>query len=211
MTKSNLQLLKNYFPSITTKQLDLYDQAVLLYIEWNDKINVVSRKDIDLVVERHILHSLAIGKFVSFNKGASILDIGTGGGFPGIPLAILFPDVHFHLIDAIGKKITVVNEICKELKLDNVIAEQKRAERIKEKYDFVTCRAVARLNKLTPWIKNNIKTQSNHALLNGLLTLKGGDLTEEIEEIPQKVTTYELTEVYEESFFQTKKMLHVVF
>lgn len=203
------QLFRDYFPDFTDEQISLLIKAGNLYKTWNEKINVISRKDIEEVYIRHILHSLAIAKFISFKKDTSILDIGTGGGFPGIPLAIAFPESRFHLIDSIGKKITVVTEIAQELKLNNVKAEQKRAERIREKYDFVTCRAVSRLSTLLPWIEHNVERKSFNTLKNGLLTLKGGDLTSEIKEIKRETYSFSISEVYNESFFETKQLIHI--
>ncbi len=208
MIKYNSNLIANYFPEITEKQLSLLIEAEKLYKEWNEKINVISRKDIEQLQCRHILHSLSISKFITFNPGADILDVGTGGGFPGIPLAILFPETNFHLIDSIGKKITVVQEISKELGLTNVKAEQIRAEKVKNEYDFVVSRAVAKLKTVIPWIRKKIKQESLHTLPNGLITLKGGDLTVELSETHYNSTTFNLNDIYTEEFFETKKIVH---
>lgn len=199
----------HYFPNLTISQVRRFDALGELYREWNDKINVVSRKDIDQLYERHVLHSLAIAKVVQFKPGASILDVGCGGGFPGIPLAILFPDTHFHLVDSIGKKITVVRNVAEALGLENVKAEQKRAEEVKQKYDFVITRAVARLQKLHSWVNNKIKPDSMHSLYNGLLALKGGDLEEELEEAHLNYAEYEISNYFQEEFFETKKVIYV--
>lgn len=208
MIKSNSELITNYFPDITDQQLSLLLKAEELYGVWNEKINVISRKDIEQLQSRHILHSLSICKFTSFNPGADILDVGTGGGFPGIPLAIMFPETNFHLIDSIGKKITVVQEVAKELGLKNVTAEQIRAEKTKAEYDFVVSRAVAKLNTIIPWIRKKIKSESTHELKNGLITLKGGDLTEELAETHHKSTVFNLNTIYDEDFFETKKIVY---
>jgi len=206
--KSKANILQKYFPQLSDSQLDLFAQAERLYIEWNSKINVVSRKDIDQLMVRHILHGLAISKIIQFKPKAQVLDVGTGGGFPGIPLAIMFPETHFHLVDSIGKKITVVKEIAKTLQLNNVTAEQIRAEKIKDKYDFVVSRAVAKLGNIIPWVRNNIKKESMHKISNGLITLKGGDLDEEIKAIQYPTTILDLNTLFEEEFFETKKITY---
>ncbi len=208
MIKSKANILQKYFPQLSDSQLDLFAQAERLYIEWNSKINVVSRKDIDQLMVRHILHGLAISKIIQFKPKAQVLDVGTGGGFPGIPLAIMFPETHFHLVDSIGKKITVVKEIAKTLQLNNVTAEQIRAEKIKDKYDFVVSRAVAKLGNIIPWVRNNIKKESMHKISNGLITLKGGDLDEEIKAIQYPTTILDLNTLFEEEFFETKKITY---
>lgn len=208
MIKSNSELITNYFPDITDEQLSLLLKAEELYKVWNEKINVISRKDIEQLQSRHIIHSLSICKFTSFNPGADILDVGTGGGFPGIPLAIMFPETNFHLIDSIGKKITVVQEVAKGLGLKNVKAEQIRAEKTKGEYDFVVSRAVAKLNTIIPWIRKKIKDESTHELTNGLITLKGGDLKSELAETHYKSTVFDLNSIYNEEFFETKKIVY---
>ena len=175
-------ILFNYFPDLTEKQKDQFVQLGSLYKEWNEKINVISRKDIDNLYINHILHSMAIAKVIQFKPGASILDVGTGGGFPGIPLAILFPETEFHLVDSIGKKITVVKEVASAIGLGNMNADQIRAEQVKYKYDFVVSRAVTRMKEFYIWIHQKIKTESIHSLDNGILYLKGGDLEEEMNE-----------------------------
>jgi len=182
-----------------------------LYKEWNDKINVISRKDVDNLYVNHVLHSLGIAKIISFKPGASILDVGTGGGFPGIPLAILFPDTQFHLVDSIGKKITVVKNVAEALGLKNVKAEQIRAEQIKSKYDFIVSRAVTRLKEFYGWIHNNVKEKSIHEMDNGILYLKGGDLEEELAELKRLHQVFDLSQFFKEEFFETKKVVFVPF
>ncbi len=182
-----------------------------VYVEWNEKINVVSRKDIDNIYINHILHSLGIAKAISFQPGASILDVGTGGGFPGIPLAVLFPETQFHLIDSIGKKITVVREVTKALELRNVKSEQIRAEQVRGRYDFVISRAVTRMKEFYQWVINRVKEESVHSLDNGILYLKGGDLEEELGELKRPYRIFDLPTYFEESFFETKKVVHVPF
>ena len=196
---SNLSLIQK-------KQFELLDK---LYKDWNDKINVISRRDLDFLYLKHVLHSLSIAKVVKFKAEAHVLDVGTGGGFPGIPLAIFFPKTNFHLIDSIGKKIKVVDSIVNELKLENVRCEQIRAENIiNKKYDFVVSRAVTRMPVFVDWIKKNIKTESTHDIENGILYLKGGDLENELKSF-QKKTIYDLSEYFKDSFFETKKLVHI--
>lgn len=210
MTESEAtSIFKALLPEITTPQLEKLVLMKEVYMDLNERINVISRKDIELVLERHVLHSLFIAKHIKFNPKAKILDVGTGGGFPGIPLAILNPETDFHLIDSIGKKITVVTEAAKALGLTNIKAEQKRAEKVKDKYDFVTCRAVTRLNNFMPWVRNNISPDHKHPIKNGILALKGGDLQEEISEIREKVTEINLSQWTDNEFFTTKKLLHI--
>ncbi len=180
-----------------------------LYQDWNSKINVVSRKDIHLLYERHVLHSLAIALLISFKPGTKVLDVGTGGGFPGIPLAILFPEVHFHLVDSIGKKITVVKEIAAATGLQNVVAEHTRCELLPGKYDFVVSRAVTEFETFYKWVSNKISPVSFNAINNGILYLKGGDLSEELKNFQRKAQLYPLTTWLEEEFFETKKLLYL--
>jgi 16S rRNA (guanine527-N7)-methyltransferase len=180
-----------------------------LYAGWNAQINVISRKDFSGFYERHVLHSLGIAKFTSFKDGSKILDVGTGGGFPGIPLAILFPKVQFHLVDSIGKKIKVVNGVTDSLKLKNVVAEQIRAEQLKEKYDFVVSRAVTRLPEFVKWVQKNISKKQKNTLSNGILYLKGGDLTEEIGQFKKRIVVQDLARYFDEEFFETKKVVHL--
>ncbi len=180
-----------------------------LYAEWNEKINVVSRKDIENLYVNHVLHSLGIAKVVSFRPETTVLDVGTGGGFPGVPLAILFPDVKFTLVDSIGKKITVVNAVSEALELRNVSARQVRAEDVRDRYDFVVSRAVTRMKEFYGWVRNRINPVSNHAIDNGILYLKGGDLDQELDELGRRYAVYDLTTYFRESFFETKKVVYV--
>ena len=203
-----MDVISNHF-DLTDEQEVAFGRLKDLYEDWNSKINVISRKDLDNFYERHVLHSLGIAKVISFNPGSNILDVGTGGGFPGIPLAILFPETNFKLIDSIGKKIMVVEEVANELGLKNVQAEQKRAEKEKGKYDFVVSRAVTRMNKFIPWVRQNIASESKHDLENGILYLKGGDLTEELGEIDREYAHYNLSDFFKDEFFDTKKVVHV--
>ncbi|MCE7041954.1 16S rRNA (guanine(527)-N(7))-methyltransferase RsmG [Dyadobacter sp. CY312] len=204
-----MELIHKYFPDLTETQVEKMTQLEELYKDWNAKVNVISRQDIDTLYERHVLHSLGIAKVMQFKSGTSILDVGTGGGFPGIPLAILFPEAQFHLVDSIGKKIRVVQEIASELKLTNVKAEQVRAERLDDTYEFVVSRAVTRLAPFVGWVQKNISKNSFHSLRNGILYLKGGDLAEELSEVKQKTRTYDLSDYFTEDFFETKKVVYV--
>ena len=202
-------IVKKYFPDLTEKQLEQFELLFPLYKEWNEKINVISRKDIDNIMLHHVLHSLAIAKIVDFKPGTEILDVGTGGGFPGIPLAILFPECQFFLVDSIGKKIKVVEEIAKDLGLLNVQAKHARAEDIDQDFEFVVSRAVTRITPFYYWIHKKISPNHFHALRNGILYLKGGDLKEELEEFGKKHKLYDLSTIFEEDFFETKKVLYV--
>jgi 16S rRNA (guanine527-N7)-methyltransferase len=204
-----LDLLLHYFPDLSPQQLAQFKQLQPLYGEWNEKINVISRKDIEQLYERHVLHSLGIAKVISFKPDTSILDVGTGGGFPGIPLAILFPECHFHLVDSIGKKIKVVQEIASALGLKNVKAEQNRVEKLEDSYDFVVSRAVTHLKELHSWVRYKINKPYNNTLKNGILALKGGDLTEELHEAKLKHKIYPLSAYFDEEFFETKKVVYV--
>jgi 16S rRNA (guanine527-N7)-methyltransferase len=201
--------LFTYFPGLTTTQQQQFEQLPELYEFWNNQINVISRKDIDQLFERHVLHSLAIAKIMPFLPGEKVLDVGTGGGFPGIPLAILFPDTQFYLVDSIGKKIKVVQEVVKALGLKNVRAAHLRAEQVNEKFDFVVSRAVTRLSEFYPWIKNKFSKTSKNTLPNGVLYLKGGDLTEEIAESGLTVQQFYLKNYFPEEFFETKQVIYV--
>jgi 16S rRNA (guanine527-N7)-methyltransferase len=201
--------LFTYFPDLTPTQQQQFEQLPALYEFWNNQINVISRKDIDQLFERHVLHSLGIAKVMPFLPGESVLDVGTGGGFPGIPLAILFPDTKFYLVDSIGKKIKVVQEVAKALGLKNVRAEHLRAEQVDEKFDFIVSRAVTRLGEFYPWIKGKFTRTSNNALTSGILYLKGGDLAEEIKESGLKVHQYYLKDYFTEEFFETKQVIYV--
>ncbi|PKP24297.1 MAG: 16S rRNA (guanine(527)-N(7))-methyltransferase RsmG [Bacteroidetes bacterium HGW-Bacteroidetes-2] len=203
-----MDLITTYFPNLTTKQKKQFALLETLYHDWNLKINVVSRKDIDELYLRHVLHSLGISKVQKFNPGASVLDAGTGGGFPGIPLAILFPETNFHLVDSIGKKIKVVEEVVAGLQLQNVKFTNARVEEIKGKYDFIISRAVAVMPTFVYWVQGKIAKKSRHELKNGILYLKGGDLSEELQEYP-RATIFELTDYFKEDFFETKKVVHL--
>ena len=205
----NAELIFSYFPGLSHVQKDQFAKLMPLYREWNEKINVISRKDIDNLYLNHVLHSLGIAKMTSFNPGSKILDVGTGGGFPGIPLAILFPHTRFHLVDSIGKKITVVQNVAEGVGLKNVRAEQIRAEQVKGEYDFVVSRAVTRLKEFYGWIHRKVKKESRHTLYNGILYLKGGDLQEELAELKKPHQLFDLNTVFKEEFFETKKVVYV--
>ena len=196
------------FPNLSENQKEQFKKLEDLYVDWNAKINVISRKDIESLYTKHVLHSLAIAKVQPFESGSYILDVGTGGGFPGIPLAILFPDTRFYLIDVILKKITVVKAVAEALGLQNVKTEQIRAENVKGDYDFIVSRAVTNMPDFVSWVKDKIKKQNKHALKNGILYLKGGDLTEELSDFP-KATQYNIAEFFSDEFFETKKVVHL--
>ncbi|MCK3684676.1 16S rRNA (guanine(527)-N(7))-methyltransferase RsmG [Maribellus sp. YY47] len=204
-----MEILLKYFSGLNDQQITLFRQLEPLYAEWNAQINVISRKDFAEFYERHVLHSLGIAKIIRFNKGTKVLDVGTGGGFPGIPLAIMFPDTRFHLVDSIGKKIKVVQNVAEALGLTNVTAEQIRAEQLTDKYDFVVSRAVTRLPEFVPWVQKNISKKQINALPNGILYLKGGDLTEELKPFRKRVFVQELSDYFTEDFFDTKKVVHL--
>ncbi|MDR9399143.1 MAG: 16S rRNA (guanine(527)-N(7))-methyltransferase RsmG [Salibacter sp.] len=202
------ELIEKYFELNDEERLR-FQKLESLYLFWNDQINVISRKDTDQLYERHVLHSLGIAKFIQFQPGTKVLDIGTGGGFPGIPLAIMFPDVQFTLVDSIGKKIKVVNAVKDELGLENVTAHHQRAEKVKGKFDFVVSRAVTKLKPQWSWINKKISAESFNILPNGFIGLKGGDLTEEVEEMHFDVEEIPLSAFFEEPFFETKKIVYV--
>jgi len=202
-------LITKYFPSLTAQQLQQFNRLPELYQFWNDQINVISRKDIEQLHERHVLHSLGIARVISFLPGEKVLDVGTGGGFPGIPLAILFPQTEFYLVDSIGKKIKVVQEVAKALGLTNVKAAHLRAEQVNEKFDFIVSRAVTRLKEFYPWVKGKFNKQSKNKLANGILYLKGGDLEQEIAEAGLAVQQYHLRDYFEEEFFETKQVVYI--
>lgn len=204
-----MEIIKKYFADLTDQQLDQFGQLGALYTEWNSKINVISRKDIDQLYERHILHSLAIAKIIQFKPGTAILDVGTGGGFPGIPLSIFFPETSFMLIDAIGKKIKVVNEVASALNLKNVNAEHVRVEDVKQKFDFVVSRAVTAFPQFINMVKSKVSGQNNNDLANGVLYLKGGDFEEEINPFRKQIQIYELHDIFQEDFFETKRLIHM--
>lgn len=202
-------IIQHYFKNLTEQQIERFDRLYDLYSFWNAQINVISRKDIDELYERHILHSLGIAKFITFKPGEKVLDVGTGGGFPGIPLAIMFPETQFHLVDSIGKKIKVVTEVAAALGLENVTATHLRAEQVPDKYDFVVSRAVTRLIDFYPWIKDKFNKNSKNAVANGILYLKGGDLAEEIAESRLKAELYPLSAYFDEEFFDTKYVVYI--
>lgn len=204
----DVHLITNYFPDLSPAQIEQFSKLEELYKDWNLKINVVSRKDIDELYLRHVLHSLAIAKFIQFKPGSKILDVGTGGGFPGIPLAIMFPEVSFTLVDSIGKKIKVVEEVVEGLGLTNVVAKHQRVEEEKEQFDFVVSRAVAAMPTFMRWIKGRISKKSNHEIRNGVLYLKGGDLEEELKDYTT-IEIYDLKDFYNEEFFDTKKLVYL--
>ena len=203
-----MEFILKYFPDLTDVQINQFQQLEALYQDWNSKINVISRKDIDELYIKHVLHSLAIAKIQKFEPGTYVLDVGTGGGFPGIPLAILFPETRFYLIDVILKKINVVKAVAEALELKNVKAEQMRAENVKGDFDFIVSRAVTNMPDFVSWIKDKIKKQQKHELKNGILYLKGGDLTEELSTFPN-AKEYNIAELFEGEFFETKKVVHL--
>lgn len=202
--------LTAHFGAVSKVQIEQFEKLPAIYRFWNEQINVISRKDMDNFYERHVLHSLGIAKIISFKKDTRILDVGTGGGFPGIPLAILFPEVHFTLVDSIGKKIKVVQEVIKELELTNVTAFHQRAESTVGKFDFIVSRAVTSMPAFISWVDKKVEKRSNHPLKNGILYLKGGDLKQEMAGVKQKNKAYLLSEFFEGEFFETKKVIHVV-
>ena len=204
-----MKLIEHYFPDLSPLQLQQFASLEGLYQTWNAQINVISRKDTEHFYERHVLHSLAIAKIIQFLPGASVLDIGTGGGFPGIPLAILFPEVQFHLVDSIGKKIKVVQEVAGHLGLTNVKASHARAENVKDRYDFIVSRAVTQMPIFLTWIKGKSAIKNLHAFKNGVFYLKGGDLSEELAGLRYPVKEFPIAEFYTEEFFETKKVVYV--
>ena len=203
-----MEAILDYFPNLTDTQKHQFEMLEALYHDWNSKINVISRKDIDKLYTKHVLHSLAIAKVQNFEPGTYVLDVGTGGGFPGIPLAILFPGTRFYLIDVILKKINVVKAVAETLGLKNVKAEQMRAENVKGDFDFIVSRAVTNMPDFVSWIKDKIKKQNKHELKNGILYLKGGDLSEELKDFP-KATEYNIADFFSDEFFETKKVVHL--
>jgi 16S rRNA (guanine527-N7)-methyltransferase len=202
-------IIYQYFPGLSPGQQQQFAGLGSLYKEWNEKINVISRKDIDNLYVNHVLHSLGVAKVIAFQPGAEVLDVGTGGGFPGIPLAILFPETRFHLVDSIGKKITVVKEVCQGLGLTNVTSEQIRAEQLRHKYDFIVSRAVTQMKEFYGWVHNKVKKESKHSLDNGILYLKGGDVDEEMDQLKRPYSVFELQHYFTEEFFATKKVIYV--
>ena len=203
-----MEFILKYFPELSEVQISQFQQLETLYQDWNSKINVISRKDIDQLYVKHVLHSLAIAKIQKFEPGTYVLDVGTGGGFPGIPLAILFPETRFYLIDVILKKINVVKSVAEALELKNVKAEQMRAENVKGDFDFIVSRAVTNMPDFVSWIKDKVKKQQKHELKNGILYLKGGDLTEELAAFPN-AKEYNIADFFEGEFFETKKVVHL--
>jgi 16S rRNA (guanine527-N7)-methyltransferase len=202
-------IIQHYFPDITAKQLAQFNQLQGLYEDWNAQINVISRKDLNELYVRHVLHGLGIAKVIQFKPHTAILDVGTGGGFPGIPLAILFPEVSFHLVDAIGKKIKVVKAVAESLELNHVTTAHQRAEKVEGKFDFIISRAVTRTAGFVPWVRNKVKKDGFNELDNGFLFLKGGDLEEELSEVALPHQLYHLSHYFDEDFFETKKVVHM--
>ena len=204
-----MEIIKEYFPNLTELQAEQFAQLEALYSDWNTKINVISRKDIQNLYEHHVLHSLGIAKIINFKEGTTIMDLGTGGGFPGIPLAILFPQAQFHLVDSIGKKVKVASEVANAIGLKNVKFSHARAEEIKEQYDFVVTRAVMPMVDLIKVSRKNIQREQKNAIPNGILALKGGELEREIASMKNIATVWELSDYLEEEYFKTKKVVHV--
>jgi len=204
-----VDIIFKYFPNLTEDQKQKFTALYDVYKEWNDQINVVSRKDFDSFYEKHVLHSLGIAEVIQFQPGTDVLDVGTGGGFPGIPLAIMFPDSDFYLVDSIGKKIKVVNGVKESLGLENVFAGQKRAEELKQKFDFVVSRAVTQMPKFIPWVQDKFKKKGQNGYPNGILYLKGGDLKDELKSVKRYQEVIELSDFFKEEFFETKKVVYV--
>jgi 16S rRNA (guanine527-N7)-methyltransferase len=207
--EDHTDLIIKYFPGISEKQLDQFGRLTALYSMWNNRVNLISRKDFLFLQERHILHSLAIAKFIQFHPGSYIMDAGTGGGFPGIPLSIFFPDSRFMLVDSIGKKTRAVRDIAGELKLVNVEVMQERVEKIKEQFDYVVSRAVTGLSTFYAWTKNRIKAAQRNKRSNGIIYLKGGDLTAELKELNQYAEIYDISTYFREPFFSSKKLVFI--
>lgn len=206
-----MDLIKKYFPEFSPRQIEQFEAMGGLYEEWNAAINVISRKDMEHLYERHILHSLGIAKVIKFAPGTSVLDVGTGGGFPGIPLAIAFPEANFHLLDSIGKKIKVVQAVSSSLELTNVTSEKLRVEDLTPKFDFVVSRAVTSMPEFQYLVRKNITKRRLNPLHNGILYLKGGDMREELKQTPARHQIYHLNRYFEEPFFETKSLVHLWF
>ena len=203
-----MKIILKEFPDLNEIQIEQFSKLKNIYSEWNNKINIISRKDIDNIYERHILHSLVIAKFIKFNNRTTVLDLGTGGGFPGIPLSIIFPDVNFILVDSIRKKIVVVDEIINSLKLKNVKSEWSRAENLDYKYDFLVTRAVAKMSLLIEWSKGKFNKNSNNQIANGIIALKGGNVDEELKNIQQKKIV-DIKDIFDTHYFLDKKIIYV--
>jgi 16S rRNA (guanine527-N7)-methyltransferase len=204
-----MDAILRYFPDLSPEQKERLLKLQELYTYWNERINVISRKDIDNLYIHHVLHSLSLAKVMPLKDGASILDVGTGGGFPGIPLAIFFPDASFHLVDSIGKKIKVVEAVTSSLGLTNVTFEQIRAEQLKNKYDFIVSRAVTALPEFVGWVSSKVSKHQKHKVKNGVFYLKGGDITEEIIPFKNIATVFEISDFFKEEFFETKKIIYL--
>ncbi len=204
-----MDLILKYFPNITERQREQFAALLPLYEDWNSKINVISGKDMEHFYEHHVLHSLAIAKVMQFRPMAEILDVGTGGGFPGVPLAIMFPDARFTLVDSIGKKIKVVADVVSQVGLTNVKSMQARAEAVEGEFDFVVSRAVTALPEFVPWVKDKISHSQYHPIRNGILYLKGGDLEAELRPFAKKVRTWDIADIFTEEFFETKKVIYL--
>jgi 16S rRNA (guanine527-N7)-methyltransferase len=204
-----MEIIQKYFTDLTDEQISRFAQLKDLYTHWNNQINVISRKDIDSLYLHHVLHSLSIAKVINFKSGTQIMDVGCGGGFPGIPLAILFPECNFYLIDSIGKKIKVVNEVAAALKLQNIKAEHIRVQQVKNKYDFIVSRAVTAFPNFVNMVRKNISPNDKNSLTNGILYIKGGDFEEEIAGYGDKVQVFDCTKFFTEEFFETKKVVHL--
>ena len=204
-----MDIILKYFPELTDKQKERFSALNELYRDWNSKINVISRKDIDNLYEHHVLHSLAIAKILKFKPGTTLVDVGTGGGFPGIPLAIMFEECKFHLVDSIGKKVKVAGSVAESLQLENVSTQWSRMEEVKEKYDFVISRAVMPLSDLVKLVRKNVSSEQKNALPNGLICLKGGELEHEVGQYKRAASRYNLSDYFEEDFFKTKKGVYL--
>ena len=204
-----MDIILKYFPNLTERQREQFAALLPLYEDWNSKINVISRKDMECFYEHHVLHSLAIAKVIGFKPMCEVLDVGTGGGFPGVPLAIMFPDSRFTLVDSIGKKIKVVGDVIEQLGLTNTKALQARAESLGGEYDFVVSRAVTTLPEFVPWVKGKISRTQYHKLRNGIIYLKGGDLDAELRPFYKRIHTWEISDFFNEPWFETKKVIHL--